>query len=95
MGRCQKHLEGDILFYRGGAGVGTDHFNNLRAPIFENKTGYDMSLINETKTCHTLVLPAIPRPRFIAPWSYEWDQDWDGEQDSLEFETQTKTLVVF
>ena len=73
MGRCQKHLEGDILFYRGGAGVGTDHFNNLRAPIFENKTGYHKSPINETKTktCHTLVLPARHRPRFIALWSHE------------------------
>ena len=49
-----------------------------------------MSYVNETETCHTKVLPARPRPSFIAPWSHKRD----GDQDSLIFETKTKNPVV-
>ena len=47
----------------------------LARPLFidETETTYLMSLINETETCHTLVLPARLRPRFIAPWSNKLD----------------------
>ena len=35
---------------------------------------FAMSLVNETETCHALVLPARPRPRLIAPWVHKQKQ---------------------
>ena len=66
----------------------------LARPICETETetGGHMSLVNETKTFHTLVLPARPRPRFVGPWSHKRDRDW--EQDSLEFKTETETTIL-
>ena len=70
----------------------------MARPIFENETETEtkgqMILVNETKTFHTLALPARQRPRFIAPRSNKRDQDQDWEQDSLEFETKTTIPVV-
>ena len=54
-----------------------------------------MCLVNETETmtCHTLVLPVRPRPRFIAPWSHNQALKQDWEQDSLEYETKTENNI--
>ena len=62
-------------------------YTDWRDQYLKTETGGHMSFVNETETCHShiLVLPARPRMRFIP-------QDW--EQDSVEFETKTKTIIL-